>query len=487
MSPILLLMPVLLPIAGGFALLAHPVRNAGRRNRVLMLLTVLTSVLTVVLLSLAGRETAKVYSFIDDFSIAFRIDGFAVLFAGMLSALWPAVMLYAFSYMEREERQDRFFDFFLMTYGVTLGAAFSANVVTLYVFYEMLTLVTLPLVTHKEDGDSLFAGQRYLRYCLGGAALALVPVVLVTLSGGGDFTYGGTPMNRFAPELMRIAFLLGFFGFGTKAALFPLYPWLPTASVAPTPVTALLHAVAVVNTGMFSVTRLAWYTFGPGMLAGTWVRDVCVITAGCSMVIGAALALRQRKFKRRLAFSTMSNLSYMIFGAVLMTPAGLLGGIAHMLFHSVIKISLFLCAGAVICVSGEEYIYELDGMGRKMPVTFACYTIGALSLSGIPPLSGFVSKWLLLQAGTELGTPAAWFGAGALLLAAFFCAIYTLSASVRAYFPVRKEGSPKIAGVSEADWRMLMPICIFTLANLVFGICQKPVIGWLTGIANGLY
>ena len=205
------------------------------------------------------------------------------------------------------------------------------------------------------------------------------------------------------------------------------------------------------------------------------------------MVIGAALALRQRKFKRRLAFSTMSNLSYMIFGAVLMTPAGLLGGIAHMLFHSVIKISLFLCAGAVICVSGEEYIYELDGMGRKMPVTFACYTIGALSLSGIPPLSGFVSKWLLLQAGTELGTPAAWFGAGALLLAAFFCAIYTLSVSVRAYFPVRKEGSPKIAGVSEADWRMLMPICIFTLANLVFGICQKPVIGWLTGIANGLY
>ena len=487
MAPILLLIPVLLPVLSGFALLAHPVRTKRCRNAVLMLLTILTSTVTILLLCLAGHETAEVYAFIERFSIAFRVDGFAKLFAGMLSVLWPAVMLYAFSYMEEEKRQDRFFAFFLMTYGVTLGAAFSANIVTLYVFYEMLTLVTLPLVTHKEDGDSLFAGQRYLRYCLGGAALALVVVVLVTLSGGGDFTYGGTPMNRFTPEMMRIAFLLGFFGFGAKAALFPLYPWLPTASVAPTPVTALLHAVAVVNTGMFSVTRLAWYAFGPRMLAGTWVRDVCVIIAGCSMVFGAAMALRQRKFKRRLAYSTMSNLSYMIFGAVLMTPAGLLGGIAHMLFHSVIKISLFLCAGAVICVSGEEYVYELDGLGRKMPVTFACYTIGALSLSGIPPLCGFVSKWLLLQASTELGTPAAWFGAGALLLAAFFCAIYTLSISVRAYFPVKKEEQRRITGVTEADWRMLLPICAFTLVNLLFGICQKPVIGWLAGIANGLY
>ena len=488
MSAQFVLVPVLLPIAGGFLLLARPIRNAKKRNIVLMTLTLATSILTALVLALGDRGTAEIYSFIEKFSIAFRVDGFAELFAGMLSVLWPSVMLYAFSYMEHKKQQDRFFAFFLISYGVTLGTAFSANLVTMYVFYEMLTLATLPLVTHKEDGDSMFAGQRYLTYCLGGAAMALVPVILATLYGGGDFVYGGSMTEGLAPELMRAAFLLGFFGFGAKAALFPLFTWLPTASVAPTPVTALLHAVAVVNTGFFSVTRLTWYVFGPALLEGTWVKDSCVIAAGCSLLIGAVMALKQRHLKRRLAYSTMSNLSYMLFGAALMTQTGLLGGIAHMLFHSMMKITLFLCAGAVMHVTGKEYIYEIDGFGRRMPVTFTCFTISALSLSGIPPLCGFVSKWRLLTAGTEESSPAAWIGVGMLLAAAFLCTIYSLSVCVRAYFPANKEKKAEGKSiVCEADWRMLLPICAYTVMVVLFGIWQTPVMNWLSGIANGLY
>ena len=486
MAPILLLIPILLPILGGFALLLFPIAEARRRNRVLMALALLTSLCTFWLLFRVSREAVTVYSFVELFSVAFSVDGLAALFAGMLAFLWPPALLYAFDYMEGAPRQNQFFAFYLMTFGVTLGAAFSANLVTLYVFYEMLTLVTLPLVTHNEDEDSLFAGRRYMTYCLAGAALAFVAVVMATLDGGGEFLYGGRLAGVFDPSLMRVVFLLGFFGFGAKAALFPLYPWLPTASVAPTPVTALLHAVAVVNTGMFSVTRLAWYAFGPSLLAESWVRDVCVVAASCSMAFAAAMALRRRHFKRRLAYSTMSNLSYMLFGVALLTPAGLLGGLAHMLFHSVIKMSLFLCAGAVMHVTGREYIYELDGLGRKMPLTFGCYTLGALSLSGVPPLCGFVSKWRLLLAGVEPASPAAWSGVGALLLSAFLCAVYTLSVSIRAFFPPRTARTEE-GGVREANWRMLAPICLFTLLNLLLGVWQTPVLELLSGVANGLY
>ena len=285
-------------------------------------------------------------------------------------------------------------------------------------------------------------------------------------------------------ELMTV-FVLGFFGFGVKAAVFPLFRWLPIASVAPTPVTALLHAVAVVNSGLFAVARLTWYAFGPDLLLGSAVQTVCVLTAAFSMVFGAVMALRQRQFKRRLAYSTMSNLSYMLLGVALMTPAGLLGGLSHMLFHGVIKMSLFLCAGAFMHVTGREYIFEINGMGRQMPVTFTCYTLGALSLTGVPLFCGFVSKWRLLTASLGAGTAAGTVGAGALLISAFLCAMYTLTISVRAFFPYADTDTSG-PSVREADWRMLVPIVLFTVLNLALGVCSGPVIALLSRIAEGL-
>ena len=481
----MLLLSIILPLAGGAKLLFK--KPAGDRERHIWCETVavITSVLVWVLLLLGGTGPVHVYTFTGGFSINFFADGPAMLFAGMVSVMWPLVLLYAFSYMEDSIHRNGFFAFYLMTYGITLGVAFAADLVTMYVFFEMLTLVTIPLVAHYQDHDSLYAGRLYAAYTIGGASLAFIPVVIATVDGGSSFVYGGTLGGVFDKNVLLAAFLFGFFGFGAKAAVFPLFRWLPVAGVAPTPVTALLHAVAVVNSGVFAVMRLTWYAFGPDLIRGTYVQDICLYTASFTLVFGAVMAVRQRHFKRRLAYSTVSNLSYMLFGIMLLTPAGLTAGLAHMLFHGVIKITLFMCAGAFMHVTGKEYIYELNGVGRRMPYTFAFYTLGALSLTGIPLFAGFISKLRLVLAGAELGSRAAVVGTAALIVSAFLCAVYTLTISARAFFPVK--GTERYArGVHDADWRMLVPIGVFSAVNLIFGMFPGPVIGFLEKIAAGL-
>ncbi|MBQ9522098.1 MAG: proton-conducting membrane transporter [Oscillospiraceae bacterium] len=488
-NPLLLLVPILLPIlCGGWLLLG---RRMDSKNRELFTEVAACFTSTAVFLSLSNirrGSVATVYTFIDGFSVGFMMDGPGMLFAGMVAVMWPLALLYAFSYMERAPRQNSFFAFYLMTYGVTLAVAFSANLVTMYVCFELLTLVTIPLVAHSQNTDSTYAGYLYAAYCIAGAALALVAVVLGTLDGSGTFHFGGNLANEYPSALMRTVYLFGFIGFGTKAAVFPLYIWLPKASVAPTPVTALLHAVAVVNSGVFAVTRLTWYAFGPNLLSESAVRTFCVLLSSFSMVFAAVMALKERHFKRRLAYSTMSNLSYMLFGVSLMTGHGLTGALSHMLFHGVIKMSLFLCAGAFMHVTGKEYLYEINGQGWRMPYTFTAYTLGALSLTGIPLFCGFVSKWRLLTAGVAAGTWADMVGVAALLLSAFLCAMYTLSVSVRAFLPRTPDsGAAELpAGIQEADWRMLVPIGFFTAANIAFGVWSKPVMTFLEAVSRGV-
>ena len=491
MSPELLLIPVLLPVTGGTVMLLMPsgsdrtpdVQEERRRNLYTEIIACLTSCLVVLFLTTVRGHGNAVYSFADSFSIAFLVDGPSMLFAGMLALMWPFVLLYAFDYMRGARHGRRFFAFYLMTYGVTLGVAFAANLVTMYVFFEMLTLVTIPLVSQNQDPESVYASRLYTAYCIAGASLAFVAVVMGTLDGIGEFLYGGNLAGRFDPSLMRIIYLFGFFGFGAKAAVFPLFVWLPRASVAPTPVTALLHAVAVVNTGAYAVMRLTWYAFGRGLLVNTPVQNVCILTAAFTMTFAAVMALKQRHFKRRLAYSTMSNLSYILFGISLLTPEGFHGALAHMLFHGVIKMTLFLCAGAFMHKTGHEYLYEVNGAGAVMPYTFTAYTLGAMSLTGIPLFCGFVSKWTLLSAGLGAGGTAALIGTLALIVSAFLCAIYTLTVSIRAFFASETLYAP---GIREADWRMLTPIWFFTAVNFYFGMFPGAIMDFLSRIANGL-
>ena len=491
MSSLILIIPILVPIIGGYLIIPLGFKNRKVRDAYAMAVVCITSILTWICLWKVGIVSATLYSFTRGFSIDLRADEPARLFAVMVSLMWPLVMLYAFEYMSHTRRGNSFFAFYVMTYGVTLGVAFSANMTTLYMFYDLLSLVTIPLVTHYADHESSFAGRKYAAYTIGGASLAFFAVVMTSIyNGAGNFLYGGNLYGPYDPGLMQLVFLFGFFGFGVKAAVFPLHSWLPTASVAPTPVTALLHAVAVVNTVVFAILRLAWYTYGPDFLKGTLCLKIAQAFAVFTLVYAACLAVKQRHFKRRLAFSTISNLSYMLFGILLMTPEGLEAGLLHMVFHGIIKITLFMCAGAFMHETMHSYVYEINGVGRKMPVTFAMYTISALSLVGIPGLCGFISKLHLVLGGLEEGSALAVIGSAALMLSAFLCAIYTLSVSVRAFFPM--EGTDRYIGADdyvakEVGALMLLPICTFTLVNVIFGLFPGPLTSFIEKMAWGIF
>ena len=487
MNPLILTVPILLPILGGWAILPLHLKDDRKLQIFTEAVVCLTSVLVWINLLFTRREMVFVYAFIRGFSIEFRIDGMASLFAGMISLMWPLVTLYAFEYMEHDRRKHAFFVFYMMTYGITLGIAFSGDILTMYVFFEMLTLVTIPLVGHYGNHASMQASRKYAAYTIGGAALAFIAVVLVTLDGGnGDFVYGGILSGRMAPGLMRAAFLCAFFGFGVKAAVFPFHEWLPEASVAPTPVTALLHAVAVVNSGVFAVIRVVWYSFGPDLVREMPEHKLCLAVVSFHLVFAAAMALKQRHLKRRLAYSTVSNLSYMMFGILLLTEAGFAAGLSHMLFHSIIKMTLFLCAGTYMHQTGNAYVYETNGVGRKMPVTFALYTAAALSLTGIPMFCGFVSKWNLITAGLAASGRLSLAGVFCLVLAAFLCAMYTLTVSVRAWFPIKeKDCYTGRADVTDPGWRMLVPLGVFSACNILLGLFPGPVMAFLERIASG--
>ncbi len=503
MSPVFLLIPILLPIAGGLAMLIRPLESEKKRRICCEAVALLTSACVWAAALWVQRDSVTIYSFTRGFSVNFCVDGMANVFAIMISVMWPLVLLYAFEYMKGDEGRDRFFAFYIMTYGVTLGVCYAADMITMYVFIEMLTLVTIPLVSHYGGHESMYAGRKYAAYTIGGASLGFMAVVLTTMFGmAGSFRYGGSINASYDAGMMQLAFVMGFVGFGAKAAVFPLHDWLPTASVAPTPVTALLHAVAVVNSGVFAVMRMTYFVFGADYLRGTAAQAVCLALAVFSLLFGAVQALRERHFKRRLAYSTMSNLSYMLLGVMTLSPQGLKAGLAHMVFHGIIKISLFMCAGAFMHQARKSYIYELNGIGRRMPATFTVYTLCALSLTGIPPFCGFVSKWQLLSAGLGAATDAMrmrtadstvsrilpyllYAGVAALIIAAFLCAMYTISISVRVFFPLDEKDLYKDSKVREAGPLMLVPLYVFGVCNILFGMFPGPILAILTAIGEG--
>ena len=372
--------------------------------------------------------------------------------------------------MANEEHLGAFYAFFIMAFGAAMGVAFADSIVTMYLFYELITLFTIPLVMHGRSEKSVAATKKYMLYSFGGAAFAFSCVAYLVSRGAESFTLGGSLTVVNSDEtLALVLFVFAFFGFGVKAAIFPFHGGLPSASVAPTPVTALLHAVAVVKAGVFAIIRLIYYSYGTDILAGTWAQAVAMLFAIITILYGSSKALKQTHFKRRLAYSTVANLSYIIFAATLMTGEGLIASFTHLVFHSLIKICLFFAVGAVLHHTGREYIRELDGLGRKMPFTFAFFTIAAMALVGIPPLCGFVSKWLIAESAISHGSPLAVVGTAVLMISAFLTAMYALSICVKAYF--QKEGTNlSFEGVHEAGALMKVTMLICALLCIFIGI-----------------
>jgi multicomponent Na+:H+ antiporter subunit D len=426
----------------------------------------------------------------DTLSIGFRADSLSAVFAVILAVLWPIADLYSHEYMRHEHGENRFFGFFTMTYGVVLGIAFAANAFTLYFFYELMTLCTLPLVMHEMDPQGRAAGRKYLIYSMSGAAYAFISLVFLAHYGSLDFVLGGSlnpALIAGAETTLRVVFLLAFFGYGVKAAVFPFYAWLPAAGVAPTPVSALLHAVAVVNSGVFAVLRLTYYSFGAPFLAGTFAQWVMMGACSVTIVFGSAYAWRLQHLKRRLALSTVSNLSYILLGASVMTTAGLTGALMHMVAHSVFKIILFFCAGAILCQTHhkDEYVFQLSGLGYKMPVTFAAFTVASLGLIGVPPFAGFFSKWMIAEAALSVESIWGCVGAFALILSAFLTGLYQIEVLIRAFFPGEGEDVKRNEKVKEAGWRMKLSFVVLMALAVLISVLSGPMAQILSAAAGG--
>ena len=452
---------------------------------------IINSILVWYLLLHHSDSTFLLAHFTGDLSICFKVDGMGIVFAGLVSALWPFATLYAFEYMTKEEHEKIFFLFYTMTYGITLGIALSANLLTMYFFYELLTLVTVPLVMHTLTREAILASRKYLYYSLGGAAFAFIGLIMIIIYGTTtDFILGGVlDLAKIGDRtnVLLFIYVMAFLGFGVKAAVFPFNSWLPQAGVAPTPVTALLHAVAVVKSGAFAIIRLTYYSFGVDFLKGTWAQTTVMLVVMFTIVYGCSRAVKETHLKRRLAYSTISNLSYILFGVTIMTPLGLVGALTHLIFHAVIKICSFFCAGAIIHHTEKQYVHELNGMGYKMPFVFGIFTVSSLALMGVPGLAGFISKWNLAFAAVESGNPVAYFGIACLLVSALLTAIYMLTIVVRAFFPGKDFDDSSIKEFKDPNWKMLLPLFVFVFFIFAFGLYSQPLTDFFRDVAAGLY
>lgn len=485
-----MIMVVLLPILGGILIPLLPFKSRRDLLRYVQALVLLNSILVAVMLFFQPEEAFVLFRFTGNLRVSFHLDGLGRVFAAMAAVLWPPAVLYSFEYMDKDNNEKSFYMFYIITYGVTLGIAMADNILTMYFFFEMMSLVTLPLILHSRTREAVLASRSYLYYMIGGAAFAFIGMVFILSYGvTSAFVPGGVLDAAIIGDktnLMLLMYVLCFLGFGVKTAVWPFSNWLPRAGVAPTPVTALLHAVAVVNTGAFAVMRITYYSFGAGMLRGTWAQDTVMLLVIFTIVYGCGRALKETHIKRRLAWSTVSNLSYILFGAVLMSPLGLAGALCHMLFHSFMKIGSFFCAGAVIHETSCSFIQELNGLGRKMPKVLAVFTLCGMALMGVPGLAGFVSKWHLAQAAVASDNPMALAGVGALLVSALFTAIYMLTISVRAFFPGKDFDYSKVPEARDPGWKMLLPLAVFAAAILLFGLYSRPFTEALWDVASAM-
>ena len=491
MSKIMLIAVILIPVLTGVLVPVIPFRKRRHMEVFLEAGVVFNTLLVWSLLGHRPTDSFILAKFTGDLAIAFRVDGMGMVFAGLVSFLWPLATLFSFEYMTKEEHEKIFFLFYTMTYGITLGIALSANLLTMYFFYELLTLVTVPLVMHTLTREAILASRKYLYYSLGGAAFAFIGLIMIIIYGTTtDFILGGVlDLTKIGgrTNVLLFVYVMAFLGFGVKAAVFPFNSWLPQAGVAPTPVTALLHAVAVVKSGAFAIIRLTYYSFGVDFLKGTWAQTTVMLVVMFTIVYGCSRAVKETHLKRRLAYSTISNLSYILFGVTIMTPLGLVGALTHLIFHAVIKICSFFCAGAIIHQTEKQYVHELDGMGYRMPCVFGIFTVSALALMGVPGLAGFISKWNLASAAVESSNPVAYFGIACLLISALLTAIYMLTIVVRAFFPGKDFDDSSIKEFKDPNWKMLLPLFVFVFFIIAFGLYSQPLTDFFRDVAAGLY
>lgn len=480
------LLALAIPIAGAlliFAAASRPnLRDLCSVAAALAQFLVVASMVPPVMSGGAFRWT--LLSFLPQVSIGFRVDALGVFFAVIASFLWVLTAIYSIGYLRAldEHAQTRFHALFAISMAAAIGVAFAVNLVTLYLFYETLTLVTYPLVTHHQTGEAFAAGRRYLFYQLGSGIALLLPAIILTFGFAGtfDFRPGGVfpaAANHAGLVATYLLFLAGI----AKAAIMPFHLWLPAAMVAPTPVSALLHAVAVVNTGVFSVLRVILHIFGEGLMRELDLGVITLIATSITILLASIFALKLDNLKALLAYSTIGQLSYMVLGAAMLTPSGMAGGVIHLANHSVSKITLFFCAGAIYVALRQTSVSEMRGIGRQLPWTLAAFAVAAVSIVGLPPTAGFITKWHLMIGALEARQVAVLIVllVGTLLSAAYYfpiigSAFFGTPADARSVAGAGHPGPARLP--RELSPLIVAPLVLTALICLAIGIYPDPLL-----------
>lgn len=433
----LLLLTLLLPVAGSIFIALIGERNKNLRESVTLVVSVLLfiTVVTIYQRFINGDfPTVILAEPIVGLSIGLQVESLGLIFGLVCSFLWIITSIYSIGYMRghHEKHQTRFYAFFALSIAATMGLTFSADVFTMFVFYELLTLMTYPLVTHSGTEEAKRAGRKYLGYLLGTSVCFLLLAIIWTwsLTGTLDFIPGEVFDNDTPDGLITVLFLLYVFGIG-KAALMPFHRWLPAAMVAPTPVSALLHAVAVVKAGVFCILKISVYLFGLAELYDSGAWEWVFYFSAATILIASFIALRQDNLKARLAYSTISQLSYIIMATAIIAPISIMGATLHIAAHAFGKITLFFAAGSIYVASDKTQVSQLDGIGRKMPLTMTAFAIGSLSMIGVPPTVGFISKWYMLQGAYSMQN---WIAIVVIVISTLLNAAYFLPIVYAAFF-----------------------------------------------------
>lgn len=487
-----LLIPILLPIVSGVLLYAlkHKLGNRTIRNGIIILVSVITAG-TVIYLSSIPDSEITIFWLTNDIPIRFHLDGMGKFFAVLTSLMWVVSAIYQTEYLKHEKNEERYHLFFCLALSALLGICFSGNLVTMYLFYELMTLSTFGFVIHTLTKEAIKATFKYLFYSMGGAFVALAGIFYLSpYVTSYTFTPGGV-LNQSLIEGKEAGLLVVIFfmilGFGCKAGSFPLHGWLPVAHpVAPAPASALMSG-NVTKMGVLAIIRLIFYIVGDDFLRGTWVQYAFLGIAMLTILMGSMMAYKEQGLKKRLAYSSVSQVSYILFGVAVLDATALQGALLHVVFHSIVKNLLFLTAGAIIYKTGKKKVSELTGIGKQQPINLWCFTIASVTLIGIPPTSAFLSKWYLAEGSLNASIGAiSYLGPIILLVSALLTAGYLITISMKAFFPGADYDYSTHKKMEPNLW-MTVPMVILAAAAVLLGMFPNYLLSAVAKLSMNLF
>jgi len=489
----LMILSVLIPAACAALCWFLPAVREDKKRDGFVLISLIATFAVAAILFAMGDASVTLFTIGESIPVVLASDGLARLFALLMSAMWMISGAYSFRYMTHEGSQRRYYTFYLFTLSALMGLCFSGTLATMYLFFELMTLLSVAMVLHSLTKDAVAAGMKYLLYSIAGAMMGLLGVFYFTAHAiVPAFVPGGTIELQWAQEnapMMLAILFVTIVGFGTKAGMFPMHGWLPTAHpIAPAPASAVLSGV-ITKAGVLCIIRFLYYVVGPELVRGTWVQTMLIALSLLTVFMGSMMAFKTTLLKKRLAYSSVSQVSYVLFGLFMLNEVAFRGAMLHVYFHSIMKNALFLAAGSIIFKTGLTDVRELTGIGKKMPVTLWVFTLAGVSLIGVPPLCGFFSKWQLATGSLASGVATfSWLGPVVLLVSALLTGAYLLPISIGGFFPGHAGGHHEPAPVEscEACPCMTVPMIILAVLIVVLGFVPALIEAPIAAVAASL-